>query len=176
MGLIGEEKDIGDGGGFQAGVDDAPPPLPENQENSVAGTRVIRYRECLRNHAVSIGGSVTDGCGEFMPAGEEGTVASLKCAACNCHRNFHRQETPHGDGGAPPPPNPPALPSFASMTHRHNAWASLAAQSPKTFGGAPPPTTAGAATAAPATTKSGGESPEKKKTSMEWKDFAARLE
>nr|GMD99341.1 zinc-finger homeodomain protein 5-like [Ipomoea batatas] len=172
MGLIGEEKEIGDGGGLQAGVDDAPP--PENQENSAAGARVIRYRECLRNHAVSIGGSVTDGCGEFMPAGEEGTVASLKCAACNCHRNFHRQETPHG--GAPLPPNPPALPSFASMTHRHNAWASLAAQSPKTFGGAPPPTTAATAAPAPATTKSGGEFPEKKKTSMELKDFAAKLE
>lgn len=55
----------------------------------------IRYRECLKNHAVSIGGHAVDGCGEFMAAGEEGTLDALKCAACNCHRNFHRKE---GDG------------------------------------------------------------------------------
>ncbi|KAJ4966830.1 hypothetical protein NE237_018679 [Protea cynaroides] len=55
-----------------------------------------RYRECLKNHAVSIGGQAVDGCGEFMAAGEEGTLDALKCAACNCHRNFHRKET---DGG-----------------------------------------------------------------------------
>lgn len=52
-----------------------------------------RYRECLKNHAVSIGGHALDGCGEFMPAGTEGTLDALKCAACNCHRNFHRKET-----------------------------------------------------------------------------------
>ncbi|KAJ9166504.1 hypothetical protein P3X46_021250 [Hevea brasiliensis] len=54
---------------------------------------LIRYRECLKNHAVSIGGHAVDGCGEFMAAGEEGTLDALKCAACNCHRNFHRKET-----------------------------------------------------------------------------------
>lgn len=27
-----------------------------------------------------------------MPSGEEGTAEALKCAACNCHRNFHRKE------------------------------------------------------------------------------------
>ncbi|KAK4751020.1 hypothetical protein SAY87_004502 [Trapa incisa] len=53
----------------------------------------VRYRECRRNHAASVGGSVLDGCGEFMPAGEEGTIESLRCAACNCHRNFHRKES-----------------------------------------------------------------------------------
>ncbi|KAL9229589.1 hypothetical protein vseg_005039 [Gypsophila vaccaria] len=51
-----------------------------------------RYRECLKNHAVSIGGHAVDGCGEFMPAGPPGSLDSLKCAACNCHRNFHRKE------------------------------------------------------------------------------------
>ncbi|GAB4847233.1 hypothetical protein Ancab_026274, partial [Ancistrocladus abbreviatus] len=51
-----------------------------------------RYRECLKNHAVGIGGHAVDGCGEFMPAGAEGTIDALKCAACNCHRNFHRRE------------------------------------------------------------------------------------
>ncbi|KAF2608979.1 hypothetical protein F2Q68_00046476 [Brassica cretica] len=27
-----------------------------------------------------------------MPSGEEGTVEALRCAACDCHRNFHRKE------------------------------------------------------------------------------------
>ncbi|GAV81679.1 ZF-HD_dimer domain-containing protein [Cephalotus follicularis] len=52
----------------------------------------VRYRECLRNHAASVGGNVFDGCGEFMPSGEEGSLEALKCAACDCHRNFHRKE------------------------------------------------------------------------------------
>jgi len=57
------------------------------------GNGKARYRECLKNHAVGIGGHALDGCGEFMPAGSEGTLESLKCAACNCHRNFHRKES-----------------------------------------------------------------------------------
>ncbi|KAK4747492.1 hypothetical protein SAY87_014078 [Trapa incisa] len=53
----------------------------------------VRYMECLRNHAVGIGRSAVDGCGEFLAAGEEGTLDGLLCAACGCHRNFHRKET-----------------------------------------------------------------------------------
>ncbi|KAK9284624.1 hypothetical protein L1049_023800 [Liquidambar formosana] len=64
----------------------APPPL----NNNCAST--IRYRECLKNHAATMGGHSVDGCGEFMPGGEEGTQEALKCAACDCHRNFHRKE------------------------------------------------------------------------------------
>ncbi|PSR99839.1 Zinc-finger homeodomain protein [Actinidia chinensis var. chinensis] len=52
----------------------------------------VRYRECKKNHAVSIGGHAVDGCGEFMPAGDDGTLDTLICAACNCHRSFHRKE------------------------------------------------------------------------------------
>ena len=69
------------------------------------------YRECLRNHAASLGSYATDGCGEFtlnvaLPGG-----GNLQCAACGCHRNFHRKVTggrgrgssvvttvPYGDG------------------------------------------------------------------------------
>ncbi|CAA2997927.1 zinc-finger homeodomain 2-like [Olea europaea subsp. europaea] len=51
-----------------------------------------RYKECLKNHAVGIGGHSVDGCGEFMAAGAEGSMEALICAACNCHRNFHRKE------------------------------------------------------------------------------------
>ena len=54
--------------------------------------KVVRYRECLKNHAAAMGGNATDGCGEFMPSGEEGTIEALNCSACHCHRNFHRKE------------------------------------------------------------------------------------
>ncbi|KAJ6821082.1 ZF-HD homeobox protein [Iris pallida] len=53
------------------------------------------YRECMRNHAASIGGQAYDGCGEFMPGGDAGTAEALKCAACGCHRNFHRRDHNH---------------------------------------------------------------------------------
>ncbi|KAJ3671566.1 hypothetical protein LUZ60_007645 [Juncus effusus] len=53
---------------------------------------MVKYRECLKNHAASIGGNATDGCGEFMPSGTDGTIEALKCSACGCHRNFHRKE------------------------------------------------------------------------------------
>jgi ZF-HD class homeobox domain-containing protein len=53
---------------------------------------VVRYRECLKNHAAAMGGNATDGCGEFMPSGEQGTIEALNCSACHCHRNFHRKE------------------------------------------------------------------------------------
>ncbi|KAL5555070.1 hypothetical protein UlMin_037306 [Ulmus minor] len=77
----------------------APPQIPSNGssipsslEDHVPYKRVVRYRECLKNHAASMGTNATDGCGEFMPSGEEGTIEALKCSACNCHRNFHRKE------------------------------------------------------------------------------------
>ncbi|KAJ0972198.1 hypothetical protein J5N97_020157 [Dioscorea zingiberensis] len=66
----------------------------QNQnQNQKKGSTWVKYKECLKNHAASIGGNATDGCGEFMPSGEEGTIEALKCSACNCHRNFHRKES-----------------------------------------------------------------------------------
>ncbi|XP_071693556.1 zinc-finger homeodomain protein 2-like [Rutidosis leptorrhynchoides] len=62
------------------------------RKTSTSGGFRTRYRECLKNHAVGIGGHAVDGCGEFMAAGDEGTLDGLKCAACSCHRNFHRKE------------------------------------------------------------------------------------
>lgn len=76
MAGAGERKSGGLGGGGSSGT---------------AGG--YRYRECLKNHAVNIGGHALDGCGEFMAAGDDGTLDALKCAACNCHRNFHRKES-----------------------------------------------------------------------------------
>uniref|UniRef100_A0A1J3H5W4 Mini zinc finger protein 1 n=1 Tax=Noccaea caerulescens TaxID=107243 RepID=A0A1J3H5W4_NOCCA len=52
----------------------------------------VRYVECQKNHAANIGGYAVDGCREFMASGDEGTVEALRCAACGCHRNFHRKE------------------------------------------------------------------------------------
>ncbi|CAL5211035.1 unnamed protein product [Lathyrus oleraceus] len=55
------------------------------------------FKECRRNHASGIGGFAVDGCCEFLPAGIEGTIEFFKCAACNCHRNFHHKELVTGD-------------------------------------------------------------------------------
>ncbi|KAG7985383.1 hypothetical protein I3843_03G023300 [Carya illinoinensis] len=83
---------------------------------------VVTYKECLRNHAASLGGHALDGCCEFMPSPSATSVdpTSLKCAACGCHRNFHRREPedpiptaaathvidylPHHRHHPPPPP------------------------------------------------------------------------
>uniref|UniRef100_A0A9I9D079 ZF-HD dimerization-type domain-containing protein n=1 Tax=Cucumis melo TaxID=3656 RepID=A0A9I9D079_CUCME len=73
-------------------------PKPGEGASTARKTSSIRYRECLKNHAIGIGGHAVDGCGEFMPAGEEGSIDALKCAACNCHRNFHRKETDSDQG------------------------------------------------------------------------------
>lgn len=125
----------------------AHPRMPEN--NDGAGdlpvtepplqVRKPRYRECLKNHAVGIGGHAVDGCGEFMPAGEFGSLDALKCAACNCHRNFHRKEINtaalvpvgyhhhhrapagylhHYHHHAPPLQRPLALPSISGSAYR----------------------------------------------------------
>ncbi|QCE15959.1 zinc-finger homeodomain protein 2-like [Vigna unguiculata] len=67
-------------------------PATVNSGRKGSSTGTVRYRECQKNHAVSIGGHAVDGCCEFLAAGEEGTLEAVICAACNCHRNFHRKE------------------------------------------------------------------------------------
>ncbi|KAL6520386.1 mitotic fidelity of chromosome transmission-related protein [Orobanche minor] len=62
-----------------------------NSANSSFTVRTVRYGECQKNHAANVGGYAVDGCREFMPCGEEGTSGALTCAACGCHRNFHRR-------------------------------------------------------------------------------------
>ncbi|CAH8327284.1 unnamed protein product [Eruca vesicaria subsp. sativa] len=74
----------------------------------------ITYKECLKNHAAATGGHALDGCGEFMPSPSStpSDPTSLKCAACGCHRNFHRRD-PNSSSPAsavphhPPPPRSP---------------------------------------------------------------------
>ncbi|KAG2316890.1 hypothetical protein Bca4012_067793 [Brassica carinata] len=80
----------------------------------VHGGSRFRFRECLKNQAVNIGGHAVDGCGEFMPAGNEGTIDALKCAACGCHRNFHRKELPFHHLSPPPPPGVYSVPAPVS--------------------------------------------------------------
>lgn len=71
----------------------APFPIKkENKKPRTRGDQAVKYKECQKNHAASTGGHVLDGCCEFMACGEDGTLTALKCAACNCHRSFHRKE------------------------------------------------------------------------------------
>ncbi|XP_050203800.1 zinc-finger homeodomain protein 11-like [Mercurialis annua] len=69
---------------------------------------VVSYRGCLKNHAANLGGVALDGCGEFMatPTATLSDPTSLKCAACGCHRNFHRR---HHNQAIPPPQQLPVL-------------------------------------------------------------------
>ncbi|XP_042029424.1 zinc-finger homeodomain protein 2-like isoform X2 [Salvia splendens] len=62
----------------------------EEQELGYSTELSVRYKECLKNQAVGISAHAIDGCGEFLPAGGD-EDSSLKCAACGCHRNFHRR-------------------------------------------------------------------------------------
>ncbi|XP_022774073.1 zinc-finger homeodomain protein 4-like [Durio zibethinus] len=81
--------------GVQLSPSNSGPMSPSVEENPVRANnskKVVTYKECLKNHAAAIGGNATDGCGEFMPNGEEGSIEALMCSACNCHRNFHRKE------------------------------------------------------------------------------------
>lgn len=53
--------------------------------------RYVIYKECQRNHAAGVGGHAVDGCREFMATGAEEIDDALACAACGCHRNFHKK-------------------------------------------------------------------------------------
>lgn len=65
---------------------------PLDSTNSVNNVRIhVIYGECQRNLAVHDGGYALDGCREFMASQAEGTDGALICAACGCHRNFHRR-------------------------------------------------------------------------------------
>ncbi|CAD6263662.1 unnamed protein product [Miscanthus lutarioriparius] len=81
-----------------------------------------KYKECMRNHAAAMGGQAFDGCGEYMASSPD----SLKCAACGCHRSFHRRAAalaPPGSSCAPPVffrPTPPlALPAPPTPQQQH---------------------------------------------------------
>ncbi|XP_071704344.1 zinc-finger homeodomain protein 2-like [Rutidosis leptorrhynchoides] len=98
------------------------PPLPPSITTRHVAAVVVRYRECLKNHAANMGAHVLDGCGEFMPNGEDDTPEALKCAACECHRSFHRREV-EGESQSSyhvqhtvPPPHVAAVPLAPAPT------------------------------------------------------------
>ncbi|KAF3497125.1 hypothetical protein DY000_02055071 [Brassica cretica] len=64
----------------------------KNSYTTTSSSSKVRYVECQKNHAANIDGYAVDGCREFMASGSEGTNDALTCAACGCHRNFHRRE------------------------------------------------------------------------------------
>ncbi|CAA0833856.1 Zinc-finger homeodomain protein 6 [Striga hermonthica] len=78
--------------GGSPGPDPDPDPATASASNPKEPPPAVMYKECLKNHAASMGAHVVDGCGEFMPGGQDGTPEALRCAACDCHRNFHRKE------------------------------------------------------------------------------------
>eukprot|EP00262_Sarcandra_glabra_P003152 TRINITY_DN13664_c0_g1_i4.p1 TRINITY_DN13664_c0_g1~~TRINITY_DN13664_c0_g1_i4.p1 ORF type:complete len:230 (+),score=25.03 TRINITY_DN13664_c0_g1_i4:199-888(+) len=103
-----------------------PKPKPLSFTNGVLKKHHPIHLECLKNHAASLGGHALDGCGEFMPSPTSSPAdpTSLKCAACGCHRNFHRRDPHphhhhhHDDMVAPSsksPSPPPYFPSAPQM-------------------------------------------------------------
>ncbi|KAJ6683902.1 hypothetical protein OIU85_007585 [Salix viminalis] len=90
---------------------------PHHHHHFSASPIAITYKECLKNHAATIGGHALDGCGEFMPSptATHANPTSLKCAACGCHRNFHRRE---------PEDSPPHIATTTTIEyqshHRHH--------------------------------------------------------
>ncbi|KAJ4832954.1 Zinc-finger homeodomain protein 10 [Turnera subulata] len=97
-----------------------PPHHHNHHHHFSAPPAVVTYKECLKNHAATLGGHALDGCGEFMPSptATHTDPTSLKCAACGCHRNFHRRD---------PEDSPPAATVATTTTtieyqphHRHH--------------------------------------------------------
>ncbi|XP_047317795.1 zinc-finger homeodomain protein 9-like [Impatiens glandulifera] len=78
--------------------------LNPNRPNPPPPPPPFTYKECLKNHAATLGGHALDGCGEFMPSpnADPNNPTSLICAACGCHRNFHRRD-PEDRVPSPPP-------------------------------------------------------------------------
>jgi len=141
-------------------------------EGAGAGGGGGKYKECMRNHAAAMGGQAFDGCGEYMPSSPD----QLKCAACGCHRSFHRRDAGSSSsscGGAAPPvffrPPPallPAPPPHYQHQHQHHHQAALQAFLPWVPAAAAPPHLAlpyhavpNAAAAAPWLARSGSETP-----------------
>ena len=106
---------------------DTPPHAPPSKRAHHQHHHVT-YKECMKNHAASIGGHALDGCCEFMPGPttNPSDPTSLTCAACGCHRNFHRRDPddpiplhhliPSGQKAQSPPSASQLLLSLSSPT------------------------------------------------------------
>ncbi|KAK4438334.1 Zinc-finger homeodomain protein 10 [Sesamum alatum] len=81
---------------------------------------LVIYRECLHNHAATTipMAYIIDGCGLFEASGPNGMV----CAACRCHRNFHRRlevDIPHAQTQKKSLPNSMAGQQIMFCSHNH---------------------------------------------------------
>ncbi|CAI9777385.1 unnamed protein product [Fraxinus pennsylvanica] len=116
---------------FTNGVLKRHPPLHHLQHPVM-----VTYKECLKNHAATMGGHAVDGCGEFMPsaAANSSDPTSLKCAACGCHRNFHLRKTE--ESLTLPAPNTVAALEYHPR-HRHHPLPPPNSSSPNSL--SPPP-------------------------------------
>ncbi|GJM96412.1 hypothetical protein PR202_ga13243 [Eleusine coracana subsp. coracana] len=80
------------------------------------------YRECMRNHAAKLGTYASDGCCEYTP--DDAQPAAMLCAACGCHRNFHRKAfldaVSAATGAASPPMLAPSPAAGYAMHHHHH--------------------------------------------------------
>ncbi|XP_037492279.1 zinc-finger homeodomain protein 10 [Jatropha curcas] len=108
---------------------------------------VVTYKECLKNHAATLGGHALDGCGEFMPSptATHTDPTSLKCAACGCHRNFHRREPED----SPPPTNTTTTIEYQPHHRHHPPPPPPQAQSYRSPNSASPPPISSAYPSAP---------------------------
>ncbi|KAE9447478.1 hypothetical protein C3L33_20624, partial [Rhododendron williamsianum] len=78
------EENLGDG----EVVEDAE--VAESRKRTRARSEAIRVE--AREWGWQRGRYVVDECTEFRKAGEDMTPKALICAACGCHRNYHRRE------------------------------------------------------------------------------------
>jgi ZF-HD class homeobox domain-containing protein len=67
-----------------------------------------------------MGAHVLDGCGEFMPSPGDASAALL-CAACGCHRSFHRREPVVVASPTPSPASAVVSPSAATPAAAANS-------------------------------------------------------
>ena len=86
-------------------------PKCELSSETNQSSMIIKYKECRRNHAISVGGHAIDGCREFTAGGEQGTEMAFLCVACGCHRSFHRKEIIN-NGVVQRAPTPPVVPPY----------------------------------------------------------------
>ncbi|KAG8368821.1 hypothetical protein BUALT_Bualt15G0086600 [Buddleja alternifolia] len=59
--------------------------------NSASVQMVVMYKECLHDHAAQTMDHFLDCCGLFEASSPNGILEAMSCAACHCHRNFHRR-------------------------------------------------------------------------------------
>lgn len=92
--------------------------LYRSSPQSSMNVRVIHH-ECGRNHAASIGGHAVDGCHAFLACNtaDPAEPTSLICAACGCHRNFHRPQF--------------LYPSSPSSSSSPSSWSDLPSPHPR---------------------------------------------